>query len=118
MCFGATCPICCKSFIVNTRPSQIPRQTQTTSELNPAQPNPKLIIKTRICTECEIFFFPALKSWRGCGSHVPSVLSSVPEKEWCTCTPKFAVASSNGEKEYPPQAGTGTAASAEKNDEL
>ncbi|KAK4459003.1 hypothetical protein QBC42DRAFT_275404 [Cladorrhinum samala] len=52
------------------------------------------------------------KSWRGCGSHVPSVLSSVPESEWCTCSPKFSA--SNG-KEYPPQAGTGTAASSNTN---
>ncbi|KAK4169472.1 hypothetical protein QBC43DRAFT_283924 [Cladorrhinum sp. PSN259] len=62
----------------------------------------------------------SLKSWRGCGSHVPSVLSSVPESDWCTCTPRFTAAS-NG-KEYPPQAGTGKAASestaAENKDEL
>ncbi|KAK0736969.1 hypothetical protein B0T21DRAFT_154901 [Apiosordaria backusii] len=39
------------------------------------------------------------QSWRGCGSHVPSVLGSVPEDEWCTCEPKFPVAG----KDYPPK---------------
>ncbi|KAK4196612.1 hypothetical protein QBC40DRAFT_286926 [Triangularia verruculosa] len=43
------------------------------------------------------------QSWRGCGSHVPSVLGSVPEDQWCTCEPKFTVAG----KSYPPQAGQG-----------
>ncbi|KAK4231522.1 hypothetical protein QBC38DRAFT_465961 [Podospora fimiseda] len=51
----------------------------------------------------------SLKTWRGCGSHVPSVLSSTPKTEWCTCIPRFTA--SNGQ-EYPPQAGTGTAAPA------
>ncbi|KAK4190045.1 hypothetical protein QBC35DRAFT_491158 [Podospora australis] len=45
------------------------------------------------------------QSWRGCGSHVPSVLSSVPEEDRCTCEPKFQAADG---KEYPPQAGTGS----------
>ncbi|KAK4179270.1 hypothetical protein QBC36DRAFT_322949 [Triangularia setosa] len=43
------------------------------------------------------------QSWRGCGSHVPSVLGSVSEDKWCTCEPKFNV----GGKDYPPQAGQG-----------
>ncbi|CAI0644956.1 unnamed protein product [Colletotrichum noveboracense] len=37
-------------------------------------------------------------TWRGCGQHIPSALSGVPEDQWCTCTPKVTV---NG-KEYPP----------------
>ncbi|KAK0661178.1 hypothetical protein QBC41DRAFT_330600 [Cercophora samala] len=48
------------------------------------------------------------QSWRGCGSHVPSVLGSVPEDKWCTCEPKFTVAG----KDYPPQAGQGKPAAA------
>ncbi|KAK4137847.1 hypothetical protein BT67DRAFT_123417 [Trichocladium antarcticum] len=39
------------------------------------------------------------KTWRGCGSHIASVFTDVPEKEWCTCEPKVEV---DG-KEYPPQ---------------
>ena len=42
----------------------------------------------------------AKKSWRGCGSHVPQVLDSVPENQWCGCEPRVKV---NG-KAYPPQA--------------
>ncbi|KAI8221756.1 putative sterigmatocystin biosynthesis P450 monooxygenase STCB [Colletotrichum sp. SAR 10_77] len=40
----------------------------------------------------------AKATWRGCGQHIPSALSGVPEDQWCTCTPKVTV---NG-KEYPP----------------
>jgi hypothetical protein len=43
---------------------------------------------------------PAKKSWRGCGSHIPGVLDSVPENERCTCEPRVKV----GDKEYPPAA--------------
>ncbi|OHE92771.1 cytochrome P450 [Colletotrichum orchidophilum] len=43
----------------------------------------------------------AKATWRGCGKHIPSALGSVPEDQWCICTPKVTV---NG-KEYPP-AGT------------
>lgn len=43
---------------------------------------------------------PAKQSWRGCGSHLPTVFANVPEDQWCTCEPKYEV---NG-KEYPPAA--------------
>lgn len=33
----------------------------------------------------------AKKSWRGCGKHIPSALSGVPEDEWCACEPKVEV---------------------------
>jgi len=39
-------------------------------------------------------------SWWGCGSHIPSVMDSIPETDRCTCTPTTTV---NG-KEYPPKA--------------
>ncbi|CAJ2506232.1 Uu.00g003620.m01.CDS01 [Anthostomella pinea] len=42
----------------------------------------------------------AKKSWRGCGSHIPSALSGVPEDQWCTCEPPVMI---NG-KAYPPAA--------------
>ncbi|RYP91047.1 hypothetical protein DL770_002877 [Monosporascus sp. CRB-9-2] len=40
------------------------------------------------------------KSWRGCGNHIPSALSGVPQDRWCTCTPPIVV---DG-KAYPPAA--------------
>ncbi|KAK3375050.1 hypothetical protein B0H63DRAFT_526337 [Podospora didyma] len=40
------------------------------------------------------------QSWRGCGSHLPSVFANVKEEDWCVCEPKVEV---NGTK-YPPQA--------------
>lgn len=43
---------------------------------------------------------PAGKAWRGCGSHVQQVFAGVPEKQWCTCSPRTKI---NG-KEYPPPA--------------
>ncbi|KAL6828309.1 hypothetical protein V8C40DRAFT_240704 [Trichoderma camerunense] len=39
-------------------------------------------------------------TWWGCGNHIPGVLDSVDEKEWCTCEPKVE---KNG-KQYPPMA--------------
>ncbi|KAL1839082.1 hypothetical protein VTJ49DRAFT_1883 [Mycothermus thermophilus] len=40
------------------------------------------------------------KTWRGCGNHIASVLSDVPEDEWCTCEPKVE----KDGKKYPPAA--------------
>ncbi|KAL2282779.1 hypothetical protein FJTKL_10394 [Diaporthe vaccinii] len=37
------------------------------------------------CPDC------SKKSWRGCGKHIPSALSGVPEDEWCACEPKVEV---------------------------
>jgi hypothetical protein len=37
-------------------------------------------------------------TWFGCGFHVPSVMDSIPEDEWCTCEPKVK----KDGKEYPP----------------
>lgn len=34
----------------------------------------------------------------GCGSHIPSVLDSVPESQWCSCGPQVE----KGGKMYPP----------------
>ncbi|KAI5862725.1 hypothetical protein GGS23DRAFT_597506 [Durotheca rogersii] len=39
-------------------------------------------------------------TWFGCGSHIGSVLDSVPADQWCTCEPKVDV---NG-TQYPPKA--------------
>ncbi|KAH9884578.1 hypothetical protein F4778DRAFT_762703 [Xylariomycetidae sp. FL2044] len=40
------------------------------------------------------------KSWRGCGSHIESALSGVPEDQWCACGPPIML----GGKAYPPAA--------------
>ncbi|OCL11551.1 hypothetical protein AOQ84DRAFT_286989 [Glonium stellatum] len=37
-------------------------------------------------------------TWWGCGSHVPMVMTKIPEDEWCTCTPKVEKEG----KQYPP----------------
>jgi hypothetical protein len=42
------------------------------------------------------------ETWWGCGSHVASVMDSIPEANRCECAPKKKI----GEKEYPPMAGT------------
>ncbi|KAK4239789.1 hypothetical protein C8A03DRAFT_32153 [Achaetomium macrosporum] len=42
-------------------------------------------------------------TWRGCGSHIPSVFANIPEDEWCTCEPKVEKEG----KQYPPQAPSG-----------
>lgn len=42
----------------------------------------------------------AKKSWLGCGKHIPTALSGVPEADWCTCEPKVEV---DGQQ-YPPAA--------------
>ncbi|WZH44677.1 hypothetical protein QYS62_005703 [Fusarium acuminatum] len=39
-------------------------------------------------------------SWWGCGSHIQSVLDSIPEAERCSCEPKVEV----GGVSYPPMA--------------
>lgn len=56
-------------------------------------------------------FFPIstdLKSWIGCGLHIPSVMDPVAVEEWCVCSPKVKVKVGGGEgeggKEYPPMA--------------
>lgn len=74
MCFGATCPTCCK-----TQPTCAIHRDHLT---NPPSPP------------------PAKKSWRGCGNHIPQALDGVPESQWCTCGPRTKV----GGKEYPPAA--------------
>ncbi|KAK8152191.1 hypothetical protein BKA80DRAFT_211634 [Phyllosticta citrichinensis] len=38
-------------------------------------------------------------TWWGCGNHIPSVMTNVPEDEWCGCDPKVEV---DG-KQYPPK---------------
>ena len=73
MCFGATCPTCCKSHRHPRPPSSPPPPRLTPS---------------------------AKQSWRGCGSHLPTVFANVPEDKWCTCDPKYEV---DG-KPYPPAA--------------
>jgi hypothetical protein len=45
----------------------------------------------------------AKTTWRGCGSHVPSVFANIPEDQWCTCEPKVEKEG----KQYPPQAPSG-----------
>ncbi|KAJ5604902.1 hypothetical protein N7510_010056 [Penicillium lagena] len=39
-------------------------------------------------------------TWWGCGSHIPSVMDSVPESERCACEPKVE----KDGKMYPPKA--------------
>ncbi|KFY16015.1 hypothetical protein V491_05469 [Pseudogymnoascus sp. VKM F-3775] len=41
-----------------------------------------------------------VKTWWGCGSHIPSVMDNVPEDDRCTCEPKVDVNGTN----YPPKA--------------
>lgn len=41
-----------------------------------------------------------MKSWWGCGQHVPMVMDSVPEGQRCTCEPKIE----REGKAYPPKA--------------
>lgn len=48
---------------------------------------------------------PGQATWWGCGKHVPSVMLSIEESEWCTCAPKTVV---DGVR-YPPKAGEGRA---------
>ncbi|KAK0621311.1 hypothetical protein B0T17DRAFT_283957 [Bombardia bombarda] len=43
------------------------------------------------------------QAWKGCGSHLSTVFSGVPEDKWCVCEPKVDV---NGTS-YPPQAASG-----------
>lgn len=38
-------------------------------------------------------------TWWGCGNHIPSVMDSIPESEWCTCEPKVE----KDGKQYPPK---------------
>lgn len=37
-------------------------------------------------------------TWFGCGAHIPSVLDSIPEEEWCGCEPSVE----RGGRKYPP----------------
>lgn len=37
-------------------------------------------------------------TWFGCGAHIPSVLDSIPEEEWCGCEPSVERAG----RRYPP----------------
>ncbi|KAJ5764486.1 hypothetical protein N7533_003167 [Penicillium manginii] len=39
-------------------------------------------------------------TWWGCGSHIPSVMDSIPESEWCSCEPQVE----REGKKYPPKA--------------
>jgi len=49
-------------------------------------------------------------TWVGCGQHIPMVMDSVSESDWCTCNPKTVV----GGKEYPPKMGQGKRSDAAK----
>lgn len=49
-------------------------------------------------------------TWVGCGQHIPMVMDSVAESDWCTCSPKTVV---DG-KEYPPKMGQGKRSEAAK----
>ncbi|GKT97801.1 hypothetical protein FLAG1_00199 [Fusarium langsethiae] len=39
-------------------------------------------------------------SWWGCGSHIPSVMDTIPDSDRCACEPKVEV----GGVSYPPMA--------------
>ncbi|KAF7874497.1 uncharacterized protein EAF02_008474 [Botrytis sinoallii] len=45
------------------------------------------------------------ETWFGCALHLPSVFSSIPADQECTCIPKFE----KDGVQYPPKAGTGIA---------
>lgn len=81
MCSGASCPECCKPIIRPADSSCVTTRLLTIADSDPNLPAAK-------------------KSWRGCGRHIPSAMSGVPESEWCTCDPKVEV----GGKSYPPAA--------------
>ena len=51
-------------------------------------------------------------TWVGCGRHIPAVMDSISESDWCTCSPKTVV---DG-KEYPPKMGEGQKSEAPKVD--
>lgn len=53
------------------------------------------------------YLFTEKTTWWGCGQHIPRVMDSVPQSDWCTCNPKTTVNS----KEYPPKNGKGKASS-------
>ncbi|KJR83254.1 uncharacterized protein SPSK_04722 [Sporothrix schenckii 1099-18] len=93
MCMGATCPTCCKLLRPVGRLCRLPPAFSPYSSAS--------------TFTIDNIHLPAKQTWRGCGRHIPQALSGVPETEWCACTPKVTV---DG-KEYPPAAGTGTAAS-------
>lgn len=70
MCKKATCGTCSKKTPLTTKKHTL---------------KPPLLDKT---------------SWWGCGSHISSVLDSVPAAERCECEPKVEV----GGTSYPPMA--------------
>ncbi|KAF2770447.1 hypothetical protein EJ03DRAFT_310784 [Teratosphaeria nubilosa] len=48
------------------------------------------------CSKCQ------KTTWRGCGSHIPSVMDNIPQNEQCTCEPKVE----RDGKKYPPAGST------------
>lgn len=72
MCKKATCDICRKPTLIQTRLLK----TSLT-----------LIVKDK-------------STWWGCGSHVATVMDSVPEDQRCSCEPQVE----RGGKMYPPMA--------------
>jgi len=57
--------------------------------------------KKQTCETCQ------KTTWWGCGQHIPAVMDSVPQSEWCTCESKTTA---DG-KQYPPKNGEGKASS-------
>ncbi|KAJ5142940.1 uncharacterized protein N7515_001727 [Penicillium bovifimosum] len=50
--------------------------------------------KKATCSSCK------KSTWFGCGLHIPSVMDTIPEGEWCSCTPQVEKEG----KKYPPKA--------------
>jgi len=59
---------------------------------------------------CSLTIIIDKATWVGCGQHIPMVMDSISESDWCTCSPKTVV---DG-KEYPPKMGQGKRSEAAK----
>lgn len=97
---GATCPDCCKPDpsppeTSHPLPPHLPIQTSASS-FSPSINHHHIPIYS---TDKALTKPPktAKKSWRGCGKHIPSAMSGVPEAQWCACEPRVEV----GGKSYP-----------------
>lgn len=53
-----------------------------------------------LCPKQQLIIITDKVTWWGCGSHIPSVMDSIPEGDWCACTPQVE----KDGKKYPPKA--------------
>jgi len=80
------------------------RQCPTCGKFYPTDPTLSLL------PQCPLTTIAEKATWMGCGQHVPMVMDSISESDWCTCSPKTVV---DG-KEYPPKMGQGKKSEAPK----